>query len=100
MTLSRAGGALIRPREPSFTINRRSPQSKGLVGWWPMSLGRGPVVREYSGFNAHASFLSGLDPATTWVNKPGISGSAVEFDNTNLTSDNGLHRFYAALVTA
>lgn len=72
------------PSEIDFgnPINRGSPQSRGLVGWWPMALGYGTTgVRDPVGGNVGT--LTNMDPATDWT------GGGLDFDGTDDALDCG-----------
>ena len=66
------------PKWP-FTLNRDSPQARGLVGWWPLTEGGGPTQRDLSGFGRNTSFKAGTE---TWE-KTSLGSSAVLFDDAS-----------------
>jgi len=48
----RGGWPFRNPPNCQFDLNTRSPQAKGLVGWWPTLGSRGSTLRDYSGRHA------------------------------------------------
>src|SRR4030067_286966 len=67
-----------RPPTGPFTINRDSPQRKGLLAWWPMLASRGGAVVRDLANSWHGSYLAAN---VTWVIDPD-GGWALQTDSS------------------
>lgn len=74
--------ALRRGQPPNgqFTINRASPQARGLVGWWPLSAAVGAVVPDLSGYGNNGAMPGGASNPTR-IGTP--LGMALDFVNAS-----------------
>jgi hypothetical protein len=62
-----------------WTINRRSPQAQGLIGYWPLVEGAGSRVMDVAG-NNHGTVVGSLDWAgTPFGNALNFTGSASNY---------------------
>ncbi len=65
MTLSKRGGwPYANPPNTQFTLNRQSPQARGLIAWYPTLAGRGARLRDMSGNGYHADLTTEGTPPT------------------------------------
>jgi len=75
--LSSHGWRLPRFPDGPFTLNRDSPQARGLVAWWPTLGSRGAnVLRDWAGYN------NGTLSTPSWVTD-GQRGAALSFNGTS-----------------
>src|SRR3990172_826483 len=66
-----------RPPTGSFTINRDSPQAKGLVAWWPTLATRGGTsMFDLSGYSQMGAIGSDLSWSMLGERGPSIYGAA------------------------
>ncbi len=67
-----------------FTLNKDSPQARGLAGWWPMLPGGGRVLRDLSGFGNTGTSNS----FPTWI-RDANRGVTLDFDGIDDFIDAG-----------
>ncbi len=71
-------------RSGRFIVDRTSPQSVGLIGWWPLGV-HGGLERDFSGFGNHGTRIGSTRKV---VNHPRWGGvHALDFDGTDDYSD-------------
>lgn len=63
------------PKEP-FTLNKDSPQRRGLVAWWPVISGGGDILRDFAG---HTNGVLNNFEADDWTWN-NFGGGALNFD--------------------
>ena len=71
----RGGWPYSQPPNVPFTLNKDSPQAKGLVAWWPTLASRGAnILRDLSGYGHDGT----LENGTAWELLP-VLGQALLF---------------------
>ena len=81
----------------TFKLNKRSPQAKGLIAWFPTlgSVGTGRLV-DYSGYATPTGFRALGEPL--WV-RDGDMGAAIHFDGVNDWVDLGNTSYWQSVTS-
>ena len=97
MPLTKRGGwSYGHPPNTQFTLNRQSPQSRGLVAWWPMIGDRGAsTVRNY-GRSLDGTYAAGqVSGPSTWGTLPSFDAGGGYVDITGFSGTGGIWTFSA-----
>ena len=91
----RSAWPFTHPTNTQFRLNRRSPQARGLVGWWPMLGDLGALtLNDHSGNSRSGTFPGGTNNPT-WIQSQ--RGPVLSYDGGDYI-DLGTHSAFHSLT--